>query len=61
MTTEGLTPMSRGWINLVRHDVKMATDECIRTRRLNKDYSVLWWTGRAHNMPLRLVHGSRKC
>lgn len=51
---------SRGWVNLVRADVKRATDECMRDKRVGKDYCVLWWAGRAGNIPLHLVNLSLK-
>lgn len=51
---------SRGWVNLVRADVRRATEECMRTKRVGKDYCVLWWASRAGGYPLHLVDVVRK-
>lgn len=50
--------MPIGWINMVRADVVNATKECMATKRLGKDYNVLWWVGRGP-IPLHWIKGGR--
>lgn len=35
-----------GRLNLIRADVKKATDDAFKHLRLNKDYCVIWWVAR---------------
>jgi hypothetical protein len=59
MHDERLVPMSVGWVNLVRYEMKRAMIEAIRTKEEGKDYCPLWWVGNTP-IPFKMIHGGKR-